>query len=122
MALYMTQNDIVNQNVDEVIGWQRQIHQNPELGFNERETSEFVAQKLNEFGLEVHTNVSATAVVGALKSGPSDRKVIFRAELDALPIQENTGLAHSSKPPRSSQTSRRNAKLRWNYLFCIPAS
>ncbi len=93
----MTQNDIVDQSTDEVIGWQRQIHQNPEPGFNEHKTAEFVARKLNEFGLEVHTDVSATAVVGALKSGSSDRKVIFRAELDALPIQENTGLAHSSK-------------------------
>lgn len=92
----MTQNDIVDQIIGEVIGWQRQLHQTPELGFKETGTSAFVAEKLRTFGLEVHTDVSVTAVVGVLAAGISDRKVIFRAELDALPIQEKAGLSHSS--------------------------
>lgn len=92
----MTQNDSVDHIIGEVIGWQRQLHQTPELGFEENGTSAFVADKLRTFGLEVHTDVSATAVVGVLAAGASDRKVIFRAELDALPIQEKTGLLHSS--------------------------
>ena len=93
----MQKNDLVDQIVPDVIGWQRHIHANPELGFQEHATSDFVAQKLTEFGLEVHRDVSATAVVGVLKTGSSDRKIMFRAELDALPVKEDTKLPHSSK-------------------------
>src|SRR5438477_9447331 len=93
----MQKNDLVDQIVPDVIGWQRHIHAKPELGFHEHATSDFVAQKLTEFGLEVHRDVSATAVVGVLKTGSGDRKIMFRAELDALPVKEDTKLPHSSK-------------------------
>jgi len=93
----MRKNDLVDQLVPEVIGWQRQIHANPELGFEEHATSDLVAAKLAEFGLDVHRDVSATAVVGVLRAGAGGRRIMFRAELDALPVKEATGLAHSSK-------------------------
>jgi hippurate hydrolase len=93
----MPRNDLVDQIVPEVIGWQRHIHANPELGFQEHATSDFVARMLTEFGLEVHRDVSATAVVGVLKAGSNDRRIMFRAELDALPVKEDTRLSHSSK-------------------------
>lgn len=92
----MQSNDLVDQILPEVIDWQRHIHAHPELGFQERATSDFVARKLGEFGVDVHRDVSTTAVVGVLKCGSSDRKIMFRAELDALPVKEATGLPHSS--------------------------
>ena len=68
--------------------WRRDIHQYPELGFNELRTAAKVAQLLTEFGLEVHQQVGRTGVVGVLKRGTSDKAIGLRADMDALPIQE----------------------------------
>ncbi len=93
----MRTNDDVAAVLDDVIAWQRHLHRNPELGFEETATADFIARKLEDFGLEVHRDISETCVLGVLRAGTSDRTVIFRAELDALPIPENTGLAHASE-------------------------
>ncbi|MDX8466363.1 amidohydrolase [Mesorhizobium sp. VK23B] len=93
----MRKNDKVTEIVPEVIGWRQAIHANPELGFAEHETAAFVASKLKEFGLAVHTDVSATAVVATLAKGASGKAIALRAELDALPIKEATGLAYASR-------------------------
>ena len=69
-------------------GWRRDIHQYPELGFNEVRTAAKVAELLTEFGLEVHQQVGLTGVVGVLKRGTSDKAIGLRADMDALPIQE----------------------------------
>lgn len=92
----MNTNDYLDAVLPDVTEWQRHIHRNPELGFAETKTAEFVAEKLKSFGLEVHRDVSETAVVGVLKAGESNRRIMFRAELDALPVHEATGLPHSS--------------------------
>lgn len=92
----MTPNDFVDAVLPDVIKWQQHIHRNPELGFRETETADFVAGKLESFGLQVHRDVSETAVVGVLTAGNGDRCIMFRAELDALPVTEATGLPHSS--------------------------
>ncbi|MGZ2256623.1 amidohydrolase [Roseobacter sp. A03A-229] len=92
----MNTNDYLDAVLPHVTEWQRHIHRNPELGFAETKTAEFVAERLKSFGLEVHRDVSETAVVGVLSAGESDRRIMFRAELDALPVQEATGLPHSS--------------------------
>ncbi|OJY67559.1 MAG: peptidase M20 [Sphingobium sp. 66-54] len=93
----MQKNDLIDQILPDVLAWQREIHANPELGFEEHATSNLIAEKLAEFGLEVYRDVSATAVVGVLSAGSGDRKIMFRAELDALPVKEDTGLVHSSR-------------------------
>ncbi|AZO08960.1 MULTISPECIES: amidohydrolase [unclassified Mesorhizobium] len=93
----MQENDEVAAIVPEATGWRRYIHANPELGFAEHETAAFVAAKLKEFGLAVHTDVSATAVVATLAKGTSGKAIALRAELDALPIKEATGLAYASR-------------------------
>lgn len=93
----MTPNDFVDAVLPDVIEWQQHIHRHPELGFQEKKTAAFVAEKLQAFGIKVHRDVSDTAVVGALKAGDSDRRIMFRAELDALPVDEATGLPHSSR-------------------------
>ncbi len=77
--------------------WRRDIHAHPELGFEEERTSELVAKKLEEFGLEVYRGIGRTGVVGALRVGNSPRSVGLRADMDALPIREATGLPYASR-------------------------
>lgn len=66
--------------------WRRDIHAHPELGFEEKRTSDLVAEKLASFGCEVHRGIGRTGVVGRLKAGGSPRAIGLRADLDALPI------------------------------------
>ncbi|PLP57974.1 amidohydrolase [Mesorhizobium loti] len=93
----MPTNDRVAEIASEVIAWRKHIHANPELGFVEHETAAFVAAKLSEFGLAVHTDVSRTAVVATLSKGSGKRAIALRAELDALPIEEMADIDYASK-------------------------
>jgi metal-dependent amidase/aminoacylase/carboxypeptidase family protein len=80
----------------ELTAWRRDIHAHPELGFEEQRTSDFVAGKLAEFGIEVHRGIGRTGVVGVLKSG-TKKSIGLRADMDALPIQEENDFAHRSR-------------------------
>lgn len=93
----MPSNDRVAEIAPEVVAWRKHIHANPELGFAEHETAAFVAAKLSEFGLAVHTDVSQTAVVATLTKGSGKRAIALRAELDALPIEEMADVDYASK-------------------------
>ncbi|MGC2523934.1 MAG: M20 aminoacylase family protein [Stellaceae bacterium] len=77
--------------------WRHDIHAHPELGFEERRTSDFVAQKLTEFGCEVFRGVGRTGVVGRLRAGASSRSIGLRADMDCLPIEEATNLPYASR-------------------------
>ncbi len=80
--------------------WRRHLHQNPELGYEEVETAAFVAARLREMGVdEVHEGVGRTGVVGVVRNGTGDRRIGLRADMDALPIDEATGLPHASTRP-----------------------
>ncbi|EGQ8923970.1 amidohydrolase [Vibrio parahaemolyticus] len=79
------------------IEWRRHLHQYPEFGTEEFKTSEFVANKLKEFGLEVHRGVGGTGVVGILRQGTSERSIGLRADMDALRIKEENTFCHVSK-------------------------
>ncbi|WP_170460620.1 M20 aminoacylase family protein [Ruegeria arenilitoris] len=87
---------------DEITAWRRDIHENPEILFDTHRTSALVAEKLKEFGCdEVVTGIGRTGVVGVIK-GKSDTKgkvIGLRADMDALPIHEATGLDYASKTP-----------------------
>jgi hippurate hydrolase len=72
------------------------IHAHPELGFAETRTSALVAEKLAQWGYEVTTGVGGTGVVGRIRRGTSARTIGLRADMDALPIQESTGLPYAS--------------------------
>ena len=76
--------------------WRRDFHRHPEMGFEETRTSRLIAERLNDFGLEVHTGIGGTGVVGVLRSGTSNRAIGLRADIDALPINEKNGFAHRS--------------------------
>jgi hippurate hydrolase len=82
-----------------LVDFRRDLHSHPELGFSEYRTAERIAAALRDLGLEVHTGIGGTGVVGVLRSGSSDRSIGLRADMDALPIQEQTGLAHASRNP-----------------------
>ena len=85
------------QKTDEFVTLRRDIHAHPELGFEEHRTAALVADKLRSWGLEVHTGVAGTGVVGVLRCGSSHRTIGLRADLDALPMQEENRFAHRSR-------------------------
>jgi amidohydrolase len=80
-----------------VVAWRRDIHQNPELGNQEVRTAKLVADHLRSLGIEVRTGVAKTGVVGVLKGGRPGGVVALRADMDALPVAEQTGLPFASK-------------------------
>jgi len=80
--------------------WRRDLHEHPELGFEEQRTSAIVAGKLKAFGFdEVHTGIAKTGVVGVLRAGGGSSTIGLRADMDALPISEASGVAHASRTP-----------------------
>jgi amidohydrolase len=93
----MLHNDPIAALTPEVVAWRHHIHANPELGFQETLTARFVAEKLRSFGLEVEERIGGTGVVGTLRSGFGTRAIGLRAELDALPVIERTGLPYASR-------------------------
>ncbi|GHD57563.1 amidohydrolase [Thalassobaculum fulvum] len=80
----------------EMTEWRRDLHAHPELGFQETRTSDVVAAKLAEWGIEVHRGLGGTGVVGVLRAGSGDRAIGLRADMDALPIDERTGKPYAS--------------------------
>ena len=91
--------DALVHRVGEFIQLRRDIHQHPELAFEEHRTADLVASKLESWGYAVHRGLGGTGVVGTLKRGDGKRKLGIRADMDALPINENTGLAWASSTP-----------------------
>src|SRR5690242_11143632 len=80
-----------------LVAFRRDIHAHPELGFHEHRTSARIAEALTALELEVHEGVGGTGVVGVLRNGGSDRKIALRADMDALPIREQTDLPYASQ-------------------------
>jgi len=87
------------QSTDKIISIRRHIHMYPELSNREYRTSEFIAQTLEQLGLEVKRGVAKTGVVGLLRGEKSGLTVGIRADMDALPIQEVNDIPYSSKNP-----------------------
>ena len=94
--------EYVNSLEDELIGIRRRIHSNPELSFEEFNTMNYVTEKLNEIGVDYTDRVCGTGVVAVVEGGKSKDKpldaksVLLRADMDALPIEENTGCEYAS--------------------------
>jgi amidohydrolase len=80
----------------DVIAWRRDIHQHPELSNREFRTAALVAEHLRRLDLEVQTEVAHTGVVGVLRGGRPGPVVALRADMDALPVTERTGLPYAS--------------------------
>jgi hippurate hydrolase len=85
---------------DELTAIRRDLHAHPEIGFEEVRTSGIVADKLKQWGIEVHRGIGRTGVVGVLKGkGASGKRIGLRADMDALPMEENTNLKWRSTIP-----------------------
>ncbi len=83
----------------ELTAWRQDLHAHPELGFEERRTSDAVAAKLAAWGIEVTRGIAGTGLVGTLRQGTSGRSVGLRADMDCLPMTEENGFAHRSTAP-----------------------
>lgn len=89
--------DLAKVAENDVIKWRRHLHQNPELSNREYKTAAYVADYLKSLGLEVHTGIAHTGVVGVLRSGKKGPTVGLRADMDALPVVERVDLPFASK-------------------------
>lgn len=83
----------------EFVALRQDLHRHPELGFEEHRTSDLVAHRLAQFGYAVTRGLGGTGVVGQLKRGSGRRRLGLRADMDALPIEEATGLPYASGRP-----------------------
>lgn len=91
--------ELVDKYLDEVISIRRYLHQNPELSLKEFKTSEFVAKELNKLGLPVQRGIENNGVVSNLNLGKGEKTLMLRADMDALPIQEETNFEFKSNNP-----------------------
>ena len=92
--------DRIDAFADELTAIRRDLHAHPEIGFEEVRTSGIVAEKLAQWGIEVHRGLGGTGVVGVLKGkGNGGRRIGLRADMDALPMEENTNLQWRSTVP-----------------------
>ena len=97
-----TSNEIVN-IIPEVMTWRHELHAHPELGYEEKWTSDFIVTKLESFGIEVHKGLGKTGVVGILKGlkanqgGGGNKAIGLRADIDALPMTEENNFSYKSK-------------------------
>ena len=91
--------DEVEKRLDAMVTLRRDFHRHPELSFQERRTSEIIAERLHAAGLEVRTGLANTGVVGVLRGDRPGRTVAWRADIDALPLTETLDAPFTSGPP-----------------------
>lgn len=91
--------ELVDKYLDEVISIRRYLHQNPELSLKEFNTAEFIVKELNKIGLDAQRGRENNGVVSNLNLGKGKKTLMLRADMDALPIQEETNFEFKSKNP-----------------------
>jgi hippurate hydrolase len=85
---------------EEMAGWRRHLHMHPELSFDCTETAAFVVERLRGFGVdEIHEGIATSGVVALIRGRGPGPVIGLRADMDALPIEEQTGAAHASVRP-----------------------
>lgn len=89
----------ISNDMPELVALRRFLHQNPELGLSEFKTSDFIADQLTQMGYGVTRGLAKTGIVATLRNGSSSKSIGIRADIDALPIFEETGLEHASATP-----------------------
>jgi len=91
---------VINRIADftaEMTGWRRHLHAHPELQFDCHQTAAFVAQKLRDFGVdEIHERIATSGIVAIINGQGAGRTIGLRADMDALPMEEVTGLDYAS--------------------------
>lgn len=89
--------DILNENMNDIIEFRRHMHEHPELSFEEFETTKNIAKGLEDTAFQFHNLKEKTGLIGYIEKDKSLKTLAIRADIDALPIHENTGLDYSSK-------------------------
>ena len=96
----MTDKNLINKKAEQLqndlVKWRRKIHKNPELGFKEYGTSNFIAEKLTEFGIE-YDRVCETGIVGLIRGGKPGKTLAIRADIDALALTEKNDVTYKSQ-------------------------
>ena len=87
--------------IEKVIAFRRDFHRHPELGFEENRTAGIVADRLRELGYEVHTGIATTGVVGVLHGSAPGKTIMLRADMDALPMDEENTVEYRSTHPQA---------------------
>jgi len=90
-------HQLVSEHKDLIINLRRDLHRIPETAYTERKTSAYVADYLNKLALEVQTGIAQHGVVGLMKTDRPGPTLMIRADMDALPLKENTGLSFASE-------------------------
>ncbi len=90
-------NERIDIIINKVIEFRRHLHQYPELSFEEFDTAKYISDNLTKMGYEVKAKIGGTGVMATLETGREGRVIAFRADMDALPIFEETGLPFESK-------------------------
>ncbi len=93
----MSPLDAIRRHHDDLTAIRHDLHAHPELGMAEHRTADLVARKLEEWGIEVHRGIGGTGVVGVLRSGNGPGAIGLRADMDALPITEASGVPYASE-------------------------
>ncbi len=88
---------LAKDNEQKIIEWRRHLHANPELGEHEVETTKFIVEKLTAMGVDVQTFDDITGCIGTIKGESEGKTIMLRADIDALPIQEEAGKPYASK-------------------------
>jgi hippurate hydrolase len=96
-SLFQSVDPDIAARIDEFVKIRRDLHRHPELAFNERRTSGVIAGLLAEWGYEVTTGIGKTGVIATLRRGNGPRALAIRADFDALPINETTGVPYASE-------------------------
>lgn len=98
----MTVERYLNEHLAKYREWRRQLHQYPELAFQEHKTSDFICARLTEMGIPFARGLAGTGIVATLEGKGEGPTIALRADIDALPIQEETNLPFRSKHPGKS--------------------
>ena len=96
LSIFITPAFFLTASGDEILDLYKHLHENPELSWQEHNTSRLLASKLRDIGFEVTENFPNTAVVAVYKNG-SGSTLLIRADMDALPVEEKTNLSYASK-------------------------
>jgi amidohydrolase len=100
MALLQKIKSLASEFHQEIISQRRHLHSNPELSFEEFNTSRFVAEKLKSYHIEVQEGIATTGLVGLISGkNPHKKTIALRADMDALPILEANNVPYKSKNP-----------------------
>ena len=95
----MNDRDEIRMDTDELKAIRHTLHRCPELGFEEMRTADFIADRLSALGYRVHRGMAKTGVVGSLRKGVSKQAIGLRADMDGLPVTEQSGLPYASEHP-----------------------